>query len=238
MTVEICLGTAQFGLNYGITNEFGQVSAAGVSNILSLAHQNNIQFLDTARSYGSSEKAIGSNLPHNHKFRFISKLESQQFDCFDSHNVKLWEESFHKTCANLKSEKLDSFLVHSVNDLSKDGSQYLISWLLGLKERGLVERLGVSIYNSEDLQELPIEILDLVQLPLSLLDQRLLVDGTIDYLHSKKIAIHARSLYLQGLLLTPASKWPNWISRDAINHQYNLEMLAYHNQCMAPLVDL
>ncbi len=236
MTVQICLGTAQFGSDYGITNEHGQVSSANVSNILSLAHQKNIQYLDTARSYGNSEIVIGSNLPLDQNFLFISKLEAQNHQYFTKHNVEMWESAFKQSCYNLKVSRLDSYLVHSPMDLRKDGYCFLVKWLLGLKDRGLVKRLGVSIYNSDDLQNVPIELLDIVQLPLSLFDQRLLEDGTIDYLRSNNVAIHARSLYLQGLLLTPASQWPYWASVDAVNHQSNLELFAKKQKCN--LIDL
>lgn len=236
MKSQLCIGTAQFGMNYGITNDTGQVKSSSVANLLSLAEQNGISFIDTARAYGNAEYVVGCNLPSRHHFHLISKLESQQIKYYTNENIKAWEDSFQETCRNLKTKRLGSFLLHSTNDLRKRGSKYLIDWLLGLKERGLVERLGVSIYNSGDLLNVNPKLLDLVQLPLSLFDQRLLLDGTIDFLHSNNTAIHARSLYLQGLLLTPSTEWPNWIPVDIINHQLRLEELSKEKNC--ELIDL
>jgi aryl-alcohol dehydrogenase-like predicted oxidoreductase len=108
--------------------------------------------------------------------------------------------------------------------------------LLSLKNRGLVDRLGISVYTSADLSQVPRELLDIVQLPLSLYDQRLLNDGTIDILASNKTAIHARSVFLQGLLLTSASNWPNWLSPEVINHHCQLESFAHERNC--ELIDL
>ena len=75
-----------------------------------------------------------------------------------------------------------------------------------------------------------------MQLPLSLYDQRLLNDGTIDRLYSDNVAVHASSIYLQGLLLTPASEWPAWVDADVISHQLCLE--SYAVKCKCRLIDL
>ena len=80
------------------------------------------------------------------------------------------------------------------------------------------------------------DLLDLVQLPLSLYDQRLIRDGTVASLHAAGTAIHARSLYLQGLLLTSARQWPNWVTTHVRNHQERLELLARERGCR--LIDL
>ena len=58
---EICLGTAQFGMNYGITNEFGQISNQEAKNLLLKANNSGIKYLDTAQAYGNAEKIIGNN---------------------------------------------------------------------------------------------------------------------------------------------------------------------------------
>ena len=70
------------------------------------------------------------------------------------------------------------------------------------------------------------DLLDIVQVPLSLLDQRLIQDGTVKKLTARGTSIHARSIYLQGLLLTPADRWPTWIEKSIIGHQRALEQLA------------
>ena len=67
-------------------------------------------------------------------------------------------------------------------------------------------------------------------------DQRLLNDGTIDRLRSNNVAIHARSIYLQGLLLTSVSNWPSWVDTHVLNHHSSLELRAIHAKCQ--LIDL
>ena len=135
------------------------------------------------------------------------------------------------TCRRLQIKTVDGFLLHSADDLRKPGSHHLASWLLSLRERGLVQRLGVSIYDSSDLEGVNPDLLDLVQLPLSLYDQRLLTDGTVSRLKKAGTAVHARSLYLQGLLLKPADQWPAWVAGSVRDHHRRLEGLADARGC-------
>ena len=236
MTPQLCLGTAQFGLVYGITNSVGQVTEAEVAQLLAQANVAGICWLDTAQAYGNAEAVLGRNLPAAHRFQFISKLPAQPLLRFSPDDAKSWEQAFSLTCQQMRVQGLNSLLLHTSADLRKAGGQYLEEWLLGLRERGLVQRIGVSIYTAEDLEGVNPELLDLVQLPLSLFDQRLLQDGTLASLRASGTAIHARSLYLQGLLLTPAAQWPGWVSAEVRAHQQALESLALQRGCR--LIDL
>ena len=201
MKTQLCLGTAQFGLKYGVTNHVGKVSEADVGALLFQAQQAGFSFLDTAQAYGNAEAVLGRQLPSNHRFRLISKLPAQTQSDFSSQSVHMVRVA---SCKHLGVCRLNAVLLQSPSDLSTPGGEYLEAWLLSLRERGVVERLGVSIYSAQDLDGLNPNLLDLVQLPLSLYDQRLLQDGTLAQLRARGTAIHARSLYLQGLLLTPS----------------------------------
>ena len=236
MTPELCLGTAQLGLSYGITNAAGQVLESAVARLLVQAKKAGIRWLDTAQAYGNAEAVLGRQLPAAHEFRVISKLPAQQKPTFNAQDADTWEQSLLASCKRLGVTVLDGLLLHAPADLAKSGGHHLEAWLLGLRERGLVRRLGVSIYSAEDLEAVNPTLLDLVQLPLSLLDQRLLQDGTVTRLRASGTAIHARSLYLQGLLLTPAVDWPQWVSPEARAHQQTLEAFAVQRGCR--LIDL
>lgn len=233
---QLCLGTVQFGLPYGITNQAGQVPEAEVRRILDLAAASGISLLDTAQAYGNAEAVLGRQLPAAHGFRLISKLPAQPQPVFCDQDAVAWEQAFLASCQRLGVCSLDALLLHAPADLAKPGGQHLETWLLSLRERGAVQRLGVSIYAAEDLDGVNPLLLDLVQLPLSLFDQRLLQDGTLARLRANGTAIHARSLYLQGLLLTPATQWPNWVSPEVRVHQQALETLAETRGCR--LIDL
>ena len=121
-----------------------------------------VEMLDTAQAYGESESVLGRTLPSGHNFRLISKLLPQSKKSFVPSDCDIWNEAFALTCARLRCSSLDTLLLHSVEDLHKPGGEFLYRWLLGLRERGLVRRLGVSIYNSFDLVDIPIDLLDLI----------------------------------------------------------------------------
>jgi len=226
MAPQLCLGTAQFGFAYGITNHAGQVAEDEVRTLLADVAASGFTTLDTAQAYGEAESVVGRALPRDHSFKLISKLSTQRQSFYTSDDCILWDQAFQTSCSLLGQPRLDAFLLHSPSDLRKPGSEFLLDWLMGLKTRGLVRRLGVSIYCSNDLEGLPADLLDIVQLPLSLYDQRLLVDGTVARLRAQGCAIYARSIYLQGLLLCPASTWPAWVNPVVRAHHSALEDFA------------
>ena len=236
MPPQLCLGTAQFGLAYGITNTAGQVTESEVAQLLHQAATNGIRLLDTAQAYGNAETVLGRHLFGDHAFQLISKLPAQRQQSFTAADQALWEQTFQASCERLGMKSLDALLLHDPADLRKPGGHHLEAWLLSLRERGLVQRLGVSIYEASDLDGLDPIFLDLVQLPLSLYDQRLLQDGTLARLRASGTTLHARSLYLQGLLLTTSERWPSWVRPEVLLHHQRLETLAQDRGCQ--LIDL
>jgi len=236
MTPQLCLGTVQFGLPYGITNTAGQVPESEVAKLLAQLEEAGFHWLDTAQAYGNAEEVLGRNLPNSHQFSIVSKLPAQEQVAFTAEDQVEWNKEFCVSCKHLRVESIDTLLLHASSDLRKPGGTYLEDWLFGLRERGLVKRLGVSIYTADDLEGVDPDLLNVVQLPLSLFDQRLLQDGTVARLSAQGTAIHARSLYLQGLLLTPARSWPSWMGNEERGHQQALEDLAQERGCR--LIDL
>ena len=223
---RLCLGTAQFGLAYGVTNAAGPVDRAEVSKLLDRAKDSAICWLDTAQAYGEAEQVLGECLTPQHGFGLISKLPSQAGKLFSAASASQWEADFQRSLQRLASPRLDAFLLHNAGDLRRPDAAWLLDWLLSLRQRGLVQRLGVSIYSGQELEGLPLQQLQLVQLPLSLYDQRPLSDGTLARLRQLGMAIHARSLFLQGLLLTPAPQWPAWVDPALRRHHARLEAWA------------
>ena len=223
MAPQLCLGTAQFGLPYGITNDSGQVPESEVRSILSLAAQAGIQLLDTAQGYGSSEAVLGRCWPFAAPRRLISKLSAQN-------EFNTWELSFQASLRRLAASSLDAFLLHRSADLTGSNGDLLLTWMESLRSRGLVKRIGVSIYDASELDALPLDRLQLVQLPLSIYDQRLLLDGTVARLRRAGVIVHARSIFLQGLLLQAPEQWPSFLSPPfQCHHRRLISFLAQRN---------
>lgn len=197
---KIALGTVQFGIDYGINSKSGQVNSAEVRKILDFAQSSNIDFLDTAPAYGDSEKKLGNyDLSH---FHLTSKTRHFQGTGIDDTELNLFRQDFNQTLKHLKQEKIYGLLVHNSKDLLKSGSDKLFRELQELKTNGKLLKIGVSVYDPIELDEVLSRFdLDIVQLPFNILDRRMLDSGLLDFLYKKNIEIHSRSAFLQGLLL-------------------------------------
>ena len=233
---KICLGSAQFGLDYGITNKTGKVEIEEIIKIIEIAQKENISLIDTAQGYGDCEYILGKCIKKPNNFKIISKFPSQNKNFFTEQDQIHWENNLNYSLNKLKVNQLEGLLLHNSNDLKKEGSQHLNNWLISIKERELTKNIGLSIYTKNDLKGINLDFINIVQLPLSIYDQRLINDGTISLLKRNKCSIYARSIFLQGLILTNSSKWPNWINRKNAAHQKNLELLSKEKN--ASLLDL
>ena len=198
---RLALGTVQFGLPYGITNTRGQVSPADVRRILELAEAAEIPWLDTAAAYGTAEAVLGETLRRPCQFRVATKTLPL------SAGVDAVIARVHESLRLLRVERLDALLVHHAEDLrTADG---LWDSLQRLKQRGLVDQVGISAYAADDPLSLAKRFQpDLMQLPVSLLDQRLVLDGTLQALKAMGIAVHARSVFSQGFLFLQPTAMP------------------------------
>lgn len=210
---RIALGTAQFGMNYGIANKDGQVLAEEVKYILDLALVNSVQTLDTAMDYGQSEAALGSNGVAD--FNLITKLSAIPDGVFD---VKKWVHSKVETSIKqLNVDSLYGLLLHRPAQLFGPHGAQLASTLYDLQNAGMVKKIGVSIYAPEELSAV-IEAcqIDLVQAPFNIIDRRLASSGWLQRLHQSGVEIHTRSTFLQGLLLMSRAEIPQKFNRWSV----------------------
>ncbi|EQC43412.1 aldo/keto reductase [Bacteriovorax sp. Seq25_V] len=195
---NLVLGTVQFGLNYGLTNKDGQVNIEEVFKILDYARANGVNTLDTASAYGEAEKILGS---YNHisDFNVITKG-------VNTSNEKGLRDSIEKSLLNLNSQSLYAYLIHKFDDLKHNRN--LVENLNAIKSEGFLKKIGVSLYNPEELEFILDNDtkLDIVQIPLNIFDQRFLAKNLLTEAKRKGIEIHIRSIYLQGLLLQPVDK--------------------------------
>jgi aryl-alcohol dehydrogenase-like predicted oxidoreductase len=202
---KLALGTAQFGLTYGVANQKGKIEFSDVNKILKLAKNSNIDLIDTAISYGDSEKVIGDLGIID--FKLVSKLPPLPKDCSD---VNSWvDKQVQSSLTRLGISSLYGLLVHRSENLLGNSGKKLINALNSIKLNGLVKKIGISIYDpSEYEQVMKFTRIDIVQAPLNIVDRRLVVSGLLTKLHSEEIEIHTRSAFLQGLLLIPSNKIP------------------------------
>jgi len=207
--MKIGLGTVQFGLDYGISNKSGKTTPDEVVNILETAMRNGIRVIDTAALYGESERVLGQALPEKHSFDVITKTP-RFTETGNAERAHMLEQAFQRSLQHLHAASVYGLLIHHADDLIGDSGMQLMNRMKELKQKGLVKKIGVSAYTAEQIDRVMENFtIDLIQLPVNVLDQRLLVSGHLARLKAAGIEVHARSAFLQGLLLMePASVPP------------------------------
>jgi len=211
--MKIGLGTVQFGMPYGISNTAGMTGEGEVRRILDYAALQGIRMLDTAAAYGESEKTLGCLLPAGSSFHIVTKTAPVRSNYVDDQAVASIGQIFEYSLKNLHRDSVYGLLIHQAKDLLKQGGERLASWLMEQKASGKTAKIGVSVYDRETLDAiLENHAIDLVQMPLNILDQRLLANGYLSELKAAGIEIHARSAFLQGLLLMDPEDMPSYFS--------------------------
>lgn len=205
MIERLALGTVQFGMRYGIANRTGQIAHDEAAAILSYARNRGIDTLDTAITYGNSERCLGRIGVT--EWRVVSKLPPLPPSTSD---VDEWVcEEVAASLARLGIPHFHGLLLHRSLDLLGARGEALYRALRQLKQRGKVDKIGVSIYSPKELDALRGRYpLDLVQAPFNVMDRRLATSGWLGELHAAGTEIHARSAFLQGLLLMDRDKRP------------------------------
>ena len=203
--MKLALGTVQFGQSYGVANKAGQVSAADAKTILEYAASNGIKMLDTAIGYGDSEQRLGEiGIPD---WQVVSKIPAVPDGCGD---ISGWvSESVRSSLQRLGVQRLYALLLHKPKQLLGADGGRIYAALQQLKENGLVQKIGVSIYAPVELDDLYQRYkFDVVQAPFNLLDRRLIESGWMSRLADRGVELHVRSIFLQGLLLMPPHERP------------------------------
>ncbi|WP_313523311.1 aldo/keto reductase [Stutzerimonas kunmingensis] len=224
---KLALGTAQFGLAYGVANQRGQLPVEEAHAILQHAEKAGLRTLDTAIAYGSSEAVLGgTNLGG---FEVITKLSAVPDGCSD---VEAWVATeLEGSLARLNIARIDGLLLHRPAQLLEASGAALYNALSKQREQGLVRRIGISIYAPEELDQLLERYqLDLVQAPFNIMDTRLRDSGWLERLARSGTRLHVRSVFMQGLLLMskqarPAkfdrwsahwSLWQDWLKQTGL----------------------
>lgn len=226
---KIILGTAQFGMDYGINNTRGKISKLKVFDILNYAFSNGIKELDTASSYGDSEKVIGEYLNRYPNNRFIITTKISNI------NVSL-ENQIYNSLENLKIEKIDKLLFHSY-DVFKHFEKEVKDF--HQKYKGvLFDELGVSIYTNGEIENLINDpYINRIQSPFNILDNYNKRGTYFEKLYLNKKKIDVRSVFLQGIFfknipdlqhnLIPLKKYLNLIRELSSEFKIDIKSIAF-----------
>ena len=190
---KIIIGTAQFGMPYGIANYKGKVSKVEVETILNFAYKVGINTIDTATGYGNSENIIGHHLKKHvtQKWFIITKVSGSKDKLYDQLSQSI--DKLGATPSGVLAHSIDDYLGTIFCD--KPGK---------IKKKFLIDKIGVSIYEEEDIDRvLAAKTPDIIQCPLNILDTRLYRNGILDKMKANGLEIHVRSVFLQGMFYLP-----------------------------------
>lgn len=203
--MRLAIGSAQFGMRYGISNLDGRMTEGEVSKILSQCKENKINVIDTAAGYGESETILGECGVSD--FKVISKLPPIKNLEID---FQMWSnEVVDNSLKKLKIPCLEGLLIHQPEILFSNKQESILSALNALRDAKKVKKIGVSIYGTDSLAAITkIFDFDIVQAPYNVIDKTLQSSGWLEKLNKLNIEVHVRSIFLQGLLLMPANRRP------------------------------
>ncbi len=199
MVNRIILGTVQMGLNYGINNSKGIIPPEESLLILKEAYNSGIRLIDTAKGYGKALEIIAAyQVSTKNKFEIINKFN----------NLKsIEEDEFVKDLNQINQPNYYAYLFHDFKLF--ENSQILFE-IVKQKKIGRIKKIGVSVYTNEQF-EIAINTpnIDIIQLPFNLLDNSNHRLAFIQLAKEKKIEVHVRSIFLQGLFFKSLDELPN-----------------------------
>jgi aryl-alcohol dehydrogenase-like predicted oxidoreductase len=196
MDKRLSIGTAQFGLDYGISNSLGRINLNELNLIFNYMKEINLYEFDTAQTYGNSEDLIAKLFATTKSFcktKVVTK-----FSLSKPYKLGDIESLVRISLDKLQNESLFGVLLHNFQDYQK----YPELWneMLELRSKGLIENIGFSIYKPDELNNILEDKLDIniIQFPFNVFDQRF--KRYFTELFSLNILIYVRSVFMQGLV--------------------------------------
>jgi len=205
--MQLVLGTAQLGLDYGITNSNGKPKLTESLEIIKYALDNDINIFDTARAYGDSEYILGLAKEKYNNLNIITKLDplNELNDTTPKEEIyEMIDASINTSIKNLNIDIIETFILHRFHHFN---NKTIWNHLLENKK---IKKLGVSIYYVEEaIEALKDNNIKHIQLPINILDQQWFCDSFLQLIEKRTdVTIHCRSILLQGILISEADKWP------------------------------
>lgn len=202
---EIAFGGVEIGMPYGIgvTNKSDMLSEKEAIQLLHQAVDSGINFFDTARMYGESERIMGKAFQDRREKVVIATKCSHLLDANGNLTTgetlkKTIEKSLQESLQALSMDYVDIFMLHQADSRILE-SEDVLNTFSKLKDQGLFRIAGVSTYTIQETEKaLENSLWKLIQLPFNLMDQR--QEKYFKKAHQQGVGIVIRSILLKGLL--------------------------------------
>jgi len=202
---EIGFGGVEIGIPYGIDPGVGLEAPAEeeAERLLRDALDAGINYFDTARAYGRSEKVMGNAFRGRRDEVLLCTKCSPLCDekgCLPppADLRRTIDDSLNKSLAALRTDYVDVYMLHSAHAEVLDNPA-VAEIFLDYKRRQLARAIGVSTYSPEETRKaVESGVWDVVQLPFNLMDQR--HGAFFASAVERGVGIVVRSVFLQGIL--------------------------------------
>lgn len=179
------------------------ISEAEAFAIVAMAVDAGLQVIDLAADRPDAERILGEVLPSTPSLRLILKTPHL------AHTAEAVERGMLSALQRLGRDRAHALVVHNPSILLGAEGPAIWDCMRRLKDDGRIDALGISACVCND----PVGLArrfkpDLMLLPASLLDQRLITDGSLGEIDALGIKIHLRSIFVQGLLFLAGHELP------------------------------
>ncbi len=188
---KIILGTAQFGKGYGISCDTEKSAFSKFNKIKKICSDEKIDTADISDKY--------YNLFVYNKLKKTFKKKIYKISDITNKNFK-------KKIDKIIYSENDAYciMIHNPSILKKKFFLNVVDYLIKRKNERRFRKIGISIYNIEEFWH-SIKVfgknLDIIQLPINIIDRRFLQKKIVNKIKKEGIEIHARSVFLQGMLI-------------------------------------
>lgn len=213
--MKLCLGTVQFGLDYGIIGQ-KKPSLEYSVKCLDYATQNGISAIDTATAYGTAEEVTGAflakkTIPRDKLFISTKFLPNILDDCSPEDFERVIRKNLQRSLHTLHLDYVDAYLLHSARYAFRPD---ILAALAIMQKEGLARKVGVSVYEPEEAMAcFASQYVDFIQAPYSIFDHRMKKSGVLAAAEKSGCELHTRSAFIQGLILLNEDQVPPYLEK-------------------------
>ena len=200
--MKLVIGTANFLKKYTYKDRI--VSEKEIIKILNLAYSKKISHLDTAFNYDKFYKL--SKKINFKKFKISTKINLSTNQVQKKDFPKKIFSLIKQKTKLFKISNFENLFIHNFDELNLSDLLLIKKTFIYLKKTKIIQKIGISIYDKKSINKIKyFDCVDIIQLPINLIDRKFIKKRTINFFKKNKIKIQARSIFLQGLLLDNVS---------------------------------
>lgn len=206
-----CLGCAQFGQKYGISNRNHYLKVFEIKSIIDKSIESGVNFFDTAADYGKSEEILGKFLTSykNRNLAIATKIKYIKNKKPDIIKKEI-QSSLELSLKRLQCDCLDIVYIYQYQ-LFFEAPDVFLEALNKYKKRGFIKHIGISLYEPYEIDKaIKYNEIEVFQIPYNILNKDFEENDKINLLNRQEKLIILRSVFLQGLFFINPDDLPEY----------------------------